>query len=97
MILAFAAADGGQEVGEVVLVLALERADQLAVEVEQRAAGDDTSGAFEDRCRPWFGPERVGLQAARLRDDRLVAEIEDADLRVGRLAGVAVAQRARRS
>ena len=48
LILAIATADGGQETGRVVLVLTLERADQLAVEGEQGAAGDDTSGSFED-------------------------------------------------
>src|SRR5688572_5975549 len=92
LILAFATADGGQEIGKVVLVLTLERADQLAVEVEQGAAGDDTSGSFEDGSARLVRPEWAGLQAARLRDNRPVTEIEDANLRVGSLASVDVAQ-----
>ena len=84
------AADRGQEVGKVVLTLPFKCADQLAAGIEQRAARDDALGPFKDRRT--LIAERLRLQAPRLGNDRLVAEIENADLRVGRLAGVAVAQ-----
>ena len=50
LILAFATADGGQEIGKVVLVLTLERADQLAVEVlpQSTVAGPVPSNCVEN-------------------------------------------------
>src|SRR5262245_3287209 len=94
LVLSLATAHGSEEVRKVVFALAVERAYQVAFQVKHRAAGDDALGAFED-CAPFvFVAERLRLQAARLGDNRLVAEVEDADLRVGRLAGVLVAQTA---
>src|SRR6185295_15629762 len=92
LVLAFAAADGSQKVGKVVFVFAFEGADQVAVEIEQRAAGDDAFGAFENRAA--LEAKRRSFQAARLGNNRLVAEIENTNLRVGRLARVAVAEAA---
>ena len=58
------------EVGEVVLGAALERADELPVRVEQRRLGDDALGAVDDMAGAELRAERLGLQPADLLHDR---------------------------
>src|SRR4051794_25986993 len=88
----FTAADGLEEVGRMTLGPTFKRADQIALQIEQRSARDDAFGAEEDPTSFVMGMERLGLESARFRDDGLLAETEDADLGVGRLSGVAVAE-----
>src|SRR5688500_4422529 len=86
-----AAANGVEEVGEMVLRFPMEGADQVAFVVEQQTARDDAFGSVEDAAAFIVGVERLGFEPAGFRYDGLVAEIEEADLRVGCLTGVCVA------
>src|SRR5262245_51553533 len=89
---AASAPDGGQEIREVVFASALEGADGIAVGIEQGAAGNDALRPLENRPALEIRAERSGLEATRFRDDRLIAEVEHADLRIGRLSGVNVSE-----
>ena len=91
------AADGGEEVDEVVAA-GVELLDHLAVEIEGDAAGvagqhDVAVGALEDHADVGV-LKRLGLQPADLEDQRLVAVVVDDDLRIGRFARVFVAEAA---
>ena len=80
------------EVGEVVLGAAFERADEVPVRVEQGRLGDEALRAVDDMAGPELRAEGIGLQPADLLHDRGRAEVVDDHLRVGRLARVLVAE-----
>ena len=75
-----ATADRFEEIGKMVLRLALKGADEIALGIKQARVGDDAFAAVKephgfDRRMKWHG-----LQSACFGDDGLVAEIENADL-----------------
>src|SRR5260370_37962950 len=88
----FAAARRFQEIGKVAFALAGEGADELALEIEQRSAGDDSLGPDKNPAPSELRVERFGLQPARLRHDGLAAKIVDDHLGVRRLRGVRITE-----
>src|SRR3954451_24141434 len=78
------------EVAEMVLGAALERADEVPVPVEQGRLGDEPSRAVDDMAGAELRAEGIGLQPPDLLHDGGPAEGVDDHLRVGRLVRILV-------
>src|SRR5439155_20147953 len=81
-----------QEIAKVAFGLAFKGADQFALRIEQRFAGDNSFRSIENPAAFVVRVERFGLQPARLGDDGLAAEIVNDNLRVGCLCSVGVTE-----